>query len=202
MQKEAQVSEVLKFWFGEGAGVALSSEEQSARWFKKDVHFDNEIRSRFASVYDEARSGELSTWSKTPHGRLALIVVLDQFPRNMFRGTERMFESDALALREARTGFQSRDNEVFGVDGQVFFAMPFMHSESLAAQQASVAIFEEMTRRFSGDAHARAANSLDFAVRHRDIIERFGRFPHRNALVGRASTAEELEFLTQPGSSF
>lgn len=196
---DKSAEDVLSFWFGP---TEPTPSELAARWFRKDVQFDAEIRSRFNDCYERARMGALQNWTTTANGRLALIILLDQFPRNMFRGSARMFESDSLALREAEAGVAKRDDERLSVDGKSFLYMPFMHAEDLTSQDRCVGLFRTMARHLQGDARTRVENSLDFAIRHRDIIKRFGRFPHRNALLGRTSTTEELQFLEEPGSSF
>ncbi len=171
-------ADVLDFW----------REAGPTRWFRKDAAFDDQFRTRFLSAHEAALRGGLDEWASDAVGALALLILLDQFPRNAFRGTPRMFESDAKALGIAR---QALDE---GFDRQVdeslrnFFYLPFMHSEQLADQDRAV----ELTRNLGDDA-------LRYAILHRDIIERFGRFPHRNAVLGRATTPEEQRFLDDGG---
>jgi uncharacterized protein (DUF924 family) len=174
--------DVLGFWFG----------QPPERWFRKDPVFDQEIRARFTALHGELGLGEHDDWLATPRGRLAAIIVLDQFSRNMFRDTPGMFDSDARALAIALEGLARGDDRALGDAERQFFYMPLMHAEDLACQDRCVELF----------AAAGNANALRFAELHRDIVRRFGRFPHRNALLGRSSTPEEVEFLTQPGSSF
>ncbi len=182
-------TDILDFWFG----PPDSPERGSPRkvWFQKSEPFDAEIRSRFLGTWQLAASGELERWQATPLACLALIVVRDQFPRNMFRGTARAFSSDPAALSAAESlverGF---DRPLLPVE-RVFAYLPFEHAENLAAQHRSLALFETLDSGY-----------LESARRHHEIIARFGRFPHRNAVLGRESTAEEIEFLSQPGSSF
>jgi uncharacterized protein (DUF924 family) len=182
--------EVLDFWFGGVAGDDFTS--RNGVWFRKDKAFDAAIRDRFAALQGEAAAGRLSAWEAAPRSALALVIVLDQFPRNMFRGTSQAFATDPMALAAAKRaierGFDSRLQPV----ERLFLYLPFEHSESLADQERSVALLGSL-----GD-----ANALDYAKRHRAIIARFGRFPHRNANLGRPSTPEEIAFLKQPGSSF
>ena len=177
--------EVLGFWFGEGAERGL----RHKRWFNKDPAFDAEVARRFRSLHDK-----LSTnldWLDAAPQCLARILVLDQFPRNMFRGAPRAFATDALALGAARHAIAcGYDRDLLAVEKQ-FVYLPFEHSESLADQERAC----ELMRPLGEDL-------LDWALRHKAIIERFGRFPHRNAILGRVSTPEEIEFLKQPGSSF
>jgi uncharacterized protein (DUF924 family) len=181
--------EVLDFWFG-----APDSQEHGRPrklWFQKSEPFDAEIRSRFLMTWERAWGGELSRWQATPLASLALIVVLDQFPRNMFRGTARSFASDSLALAAARETIARGFDRPLSPVERPFVYLPFAHAEDLAAQRRSFALF-----------HAFDLEHVESARRHYVIIARFGRFPHRNAALGRESTAEEIEFLKQPGSSF
>jgi uncharacterized protein (DUF924 family) len=180
-----RADEVLRFWFGEGAERGKAHK----RWFEKNSAFDAECRGRFLPLY-EALS-ENDDWLSNSGDCLARIVVLDQFPRNMFRGTPRAFETDAKALAAAKHAVASGyDRGMLDVERQ-FVYLPFEHSESLADQERACELMRPL-----GD------ELYDWALRHKRIIERFGRFPHRNAILGRASTSEEIEFLKQPGSSF
>lgn len=174
-----RAEQVLRFWFGEAA----------KRWFEKNSTFDAEILSRFLPLYDELSSN--ADWLSEPRDCLARIVVLDQFPRNMFRGTLRAFAADPLALAAAKHAVtQGFDREMLVVERQ-FVYLPFEHSEALADQERAC----ELMRQLGDDLY-------DWAIRHKRIIERFGRFPHRNEILGRKSTPEEIEFLKQPGSGF
>ncbi|MBI1274408.1 DUF924 family protein [bacterium] len=175
--------QVLDFWFAPGR------EEQ---WFAPSPALDEEIRARFAQVYESARSGKLQAWKKTPEGLLALILVLDQFPRNMFRDNPQAFATDRMAIDLSRHGLEHEQELHLPPIWRIFFYMPLMHSEMLTEQELSVAMYERL---------GFPAN-LEFARQHHYIIKHFGRFPHRNHILGRASTPEEEEFLTQPGSSF
>jgi uncharacterized protein (DUF924 family) len=181
MRRRVSENDVLDFWFAD-----------PARWWKKDPAFDGEIRSRFSELHESIERGEHEEWRDTPRGALAYVIVLDQFSRNMFRGTARMFASDAQALAAARAAIERSDDQALASAERSFLYMPLMHSEDLADQERCVALFQSFA----------APGQLRYAEQHRDIIRRFGRFPHRNELLGRASTPEELEFLTQPGSSF
>ncbi|MGB1261341.1 MAG: DUF924 family protein [Cognaticolwellia sp.] len=174
---------VLNFWFND-----ISPE----KWWQKDPEFDQEIERRFLHLHHAANSGELFSWRDTPQGRLAEIIVLDQFSRNIFRDCPQAFASDPLALVLAQEAVS------LGVDMKVadnmrsFFYLPFMHSESLVIHEQAVILYEKLGN----------APSLTFEIKHQDIIKQFGRYPHRNAILGRVSTAEENAFLQQPGSSF
>ena len=174
------IADVLTFWFVD-----------PARWWEKDPAFDAEIRARFLTLHGAIARGDREDWRETARGALAYVVVLDQFSRNMFRGSSRSFEYDALALAAARAALDRGFDRVLSDDERSFLCMPFMHSEAMADQDRCVLLFASGPPR-----------NLSYAERHRDIIRRFGRFPHRNALLGRASTAEEEKFLEEPGSSF
>jgi uncharacterized protein (DUF924 family) len=169
---------VLAFWRAAGPD----------KWFENDAGFDAEIRGRFARTYDAATAGELA-WDENSHGALALLIVLDQFPRNMFRNNARAFATDLLAREVAGRAIARGFDQLVPVAERMFFYLPFEHSESLADQERCVAL-----NRASGDADA-----TKWAEHHADIIRRFGRFPHRNAVLGRVTTAEEQAFLDSGG---
>jgi uncharacterized protein (DUF924 family) len=177
----ASFDTVLAFW----------REAGSDKWFKKDAAFDDDIRRRFLETYEAAAAGQLADWEATPEGALALVVALDQFPRNMFRGSARTFAADPLARTVADRALWRGFDRSVAPELRTFFYLPFEHSESLADQERCVALC-----RASGDADA-----LKWAELHADIIRRFGRFPHRNAALGRATTAEEQAFLDGGGFS-
>jgi uncharacterized protein (DUF924 family) len=181
--------EVLDFWFGAPGSRERGRPRQA--WFQKSEPFDAEIRRRFLITWEEAARGELEPWQATPLASLALVVTLDQFPRNMFRGTARAFASDSLALAAARETIAREFDRLLSPVERSFIYLPFEHAEDLAAQRRSLALF-----------HALEPENMQYAKRHYEIIARFGRFPHRNAILGRQSTAEEAEFLKQRGSSF
>jgi uncharacterized protein (DUF924 family) len=189
MSDQSAAVDVLLFWFGPPGERG----KPQKRWFVKSEAFDREIRERFLPLYEEAAAGKLAHLKGTATHCLALILLLDQFPRNMFRGTPRAFATDALALEAARHAVHAGfDRGMLGAE-RMFTYLPFEHSEVLADQELACELTKPLE---SGlDAHR-------YAVLHRDIIRRFGRFPHRNAILGRTSTPEELEFLKRPGSSF
>ena len=186
--------EVLDFWFGregeEGYG------EFREVWFTKNPEFDREIRDRFESIYEEAAAGRLESWKDETRSCLALIVVLDQFPRNMYRGDARMYAADRLAREAARHAVEHAYDRELPSHGRLFLYLPFEHSENLEDQQRSVSLFEGLAAEMGSD------DLLDYAVRHKEIVERFGRFPHRNEILDRQTTPEEAEFLERPNSSF
>jgi uncharacterized protein (DUF924 family) len=157
------------------------------KWFTKDELFDTALRERFLPLHEQAVRGELAAWRSLPESALALVLLLDQFPRNAFRGTARMFASDALARDEADRAVNAGFDRQVSPPLRVFFYLPFEHSESLADQERSVALQQDMSE------------VLRYALEHRDIILRFGRFPHRNTILGRESTPEERAFLEGGG---
>ena len=175
--------EILKFWF---------EEIESAQWWKKDEDFDRALIARFSDIHARAARCELFDWRADPRGRLAEIIVLDQFSRNMFRGSPLSFAHDALALALAQVAVANKADEALSPVQRSFLYMPYMHSESLKIHQVAVDLF-----RRNG-----IQGNLDFEMKHKAIIERFGRYPHRNGILGRISTEEEIEFLKQPGSGF
>ena len=193
---------MLRFWFGVLDQEGRAGAEQKARWWRKDAAFDELIRDRFGALHEAVSAGERDGWLASPRGRLAFVIVLDQLSRNMFRGSGRMHAGDARALEVAREGVELGVDRQLAHDERGLFYMPFMHSESLADQDRCVELFSSWGGELSGPLRAQVAGLLTFAEKHRDIVRRFGRFPHRNALLGRESTPEEAEFLSQPGSSF
>ena len=195
-------SDVLQLWFGELDAEGLSDQEHTRSWWRKDADFDADLRTRFGQLHPRCMAGLCDLWLATPTGRLAVVIVLDQFSRNMFRDSANMFAADALALRFALEGIDRGEDASLRTAERVFLYMPLMHSESLEAQDRCVGLFSAFCQSLSGSARKAIEANLDFAQRHRDIIARFGRFPHRNALLGRTSSAEETAFLSEPGSSF
>jgi uncharacterized protein (DUF924 family) len=171
--------DVLDFWFG----------QDRKAWFAKDAAFDALLRERFLPLYETAAAGGLQAWMARPRSSLALVIALDQFPRNMFRGTARAFATDDRARACAGTILEKGWDKDMTPEERMFAYLPFEHSESLADQERALALF-------AGDPN------FEWARRHWEIIRRFGRFPHRNAALGRESTPEEIEFLKQPGSGF
>ena len=169
---------VVDFWRAAGPGL----------WFAKDTEFDRRFRERFLWLYLAATRGELADWSKTPEGAMALVILLDQFPRNAFRNTPRMYATDAMARKIADAALKAGHDQAVEPGLRLFFYLPFGHSESLADQERSVALSEAL-----------GEPNLSHAKRHRDIIRRFGRFPHRNPILGRAMTPEEQRYLDEGG---
>ncbi|WMC11904.1 DUF924 domain-containing protein [Oceanimonas pelagia] len=174
---------VLAFWF---------EELSPAQWWHKDAKLDAAIAERFGSLHERACQGELWQWRSGALGRLAEIIVLDQFSRNIHRGKPASFAADGMALALAQEAIRQGAEHGLSREQRLFLYMPFMHSESLGIHDQALVLFERLG----------LADNLDYERRHRRIIERFGRYPHRNAILGRPSTAEELVFLKQPGSGF
>ncbi|WP_397532589.1 DUF924 family protein [Roseateles sp.] len=189
------VQQVLNFWFG-----PLSSESDGqprVAWFKKDESFDDEVRQRFGALLEQALAGGLQSWDHSSFGTLAHVLLLDQFTRNAFRGQPRAFAGDAQALRSALALIDRGLDTKLSTLQRWFIYLPLEHAEDLALQQRCVALFEALA-----GADASLAGALDYAQRHLAVIESFGRFPHRNAILGRPSSAAELDYLAQPGSGF
>lgn len=194
--------EVLTFWLGTIDEHGLSDAAHTARWYMKDAAFDAQVRQRFAETWSALVRGEHEDWKRAPRSLLAYVIVLDQLSRNMFRGTAQAFASDHLALGAAEAAVElGFDRALVGVE-RGFLYMPFEHSEELATQDRAVALFTAFRDESTGPLKEYLGQSVEYAVRHRDVIVQWGRFPHRNQLLERASTAEELAFLQQPGSSF
>lgn len=194
--------EILRFWFGEGQDEAQVARDQAGLWWGKNPATDNSIRARFEALLKAALAGNLDNWAATPQGNLALIILTDQFPRNMYRDTSLAFASDPQARRWCKTGLlAARDRELRAIE-RVFFYLPLEHSESVDDQNQSVALFKGLAAQAPQPLRDLFEGYADFARRHRDIILRFGRFPHRNRVLGRRSSAEEISFLRKPGSSF
>jgi uncharacterized protein (DUF924 family) len=179
-------TEVRDFWF----------KRDRKDWFEKNPVFDAEIRTRFLPLYEQAMRDELKSWREKPGSCLALVILLDQFPRNMFRGSAKAFAADSLARDAARAILEKGWDKAMTPDERMFAYLPFEHSESLADQERCLALMKEIA------VFPETADLPKWALAHLDIIRRFGRFPHRNAALGRASTPEEVDFLKQPGSSF
>jgi uncharacterized protein (DUF924 family) len=185
-----QVDEILDFWFAQGQDATYAQRRKV--WFTKNPSFDQAIRTRFQADYELAATGELVDWQNTAQGCLALILLLDQFPRNMFRGEAQSFATDSQALAVAQQAIaQGFDQELPPIQ-RMFIYLPFEHSERLEHQHQAV----------QGMQALQIKDVTDYALKHQAVIARFGRFPHRNKILGRSNTPEEEEFLKQPGSSF
>jgi uncharacterized protein (DUF924 family) len=202
MQPAGDERDVLDLWFGELDADGRADKEHSQRWWRKDPDFDQLIRDRFGALHAAVSAGQRDHWLESADGRLAFVIVLDQFSRNMFRGQAQTFAGDSRALEAAREGVERGADRALAHDQRMFFYMPFMHSESPADQDRCVALFTAWRDELEGPLREGVEGLIKYAEQHRVIVARFGRFPHRNAVLGRESTPEEAEFLTQPGSSF
>ncbi|KAM3099414.1 DUF924 family protein [Phormidesmis sp. 146-12] len=189
----SQIEAILNFWFGEIAEDGQFNYRKE--WFIKNPEFDEQVKP-FQSTYEQAAQGQLDTWLESPQGCLALVLLLDQVPRNLFRGQPKSFATDAKALSVTQTALSQGFDQALPPVQRFFLYMPLEHSEDLEHQHQSVSLFHQ----FVDDPVLR--DTYDYAIRHRDVIERFGRFPHRNQILDRPSTPQEVEFLKQPGSSF
>lgn len=188
----ASPQDVLDFWFGRPAAA-----QALPQWFRKDPAFDGQIAQRFGATIERALVGHLDVWQRTPASTVALLVVLDQFTRNTRRNTPGAFAGDARALRIAQAAVARGDDRQLGCWHRSFVYLPFEHAEDRAVQTVALELFAALAAQ-----HPETTAQHEWAVKHAQIIERFGRYPHRNLALGRVSTAEELAFLLQPGSSF
>lgn len=190
----ANFQEILNFWFGTPEQPNYGKPRDV--WFSKNLEFDRQVKTKFLSDYELAASGKLNHWQDNPETCLALILLCDQFPRNMFRDRPKAFATDSQALGFAEYAVTRGFDRQFIPVQRWFFYLPFEHSENLEHQRQSLALFEQL----SDDPDSQS--TIDYAIKHLKVIERFGRFPHRNQILGRETTPEETEFLKQPGSSF
>ena len=197
--------EVRRFWFGRLPLKPDGVTERLALWFgsgPEEQQTDELVRSRFSSLVERAAAGELSAWADSPRRRLSLILLLDQFPRHVYRGTSRAFATDREALGLALSGMQSAADAALAPVERIFFYMPLQHAEVRDAQEESVAAYRRLLNEAPAELNKMFASSLEYAELHRSIVARFGRFPHRNHALGRASTAEEEAYLAEGGQHF
>jgi len=192
----ATPEQVLDYWFPGDPTRA------NALWWGKNEALDTEVRERFGPTLAAAKAGALDHWTATARGRAALIIVLDQLSRNIHRGDPQTYAADEQARALTLAGLEAGHDRELAPLERLFFYMPLEHSEELADQERCVALMRALADEVDADRRKQFAGFVDFAIAHRDIVARFGRFPHRNAVLGRPSTAEELAFLTEPGSSF
>ena len=199
---DPRIAQVLEFWLGAAQPTDASALTRQSMWFTKSDALDAEIRSRFGAWVEAARAGRLDGWAETAHGRLALVVLLDQFSRNAWRGQPEGFAGDAQALVLALQALENGHWEAVPPLAQFFLAMPVEHAEDPTMQARSVALFTQLAAQATPATQPVLRSALEFAHQHQKVIARFGRFPHRNAALGRDSTAEEKAFVAQPGTSF
>ena len=201
-QMEILTQDILAFWFGDLATDGAIDPIKSKPWFEKNKDFDEQVKRRYESYLDTAVMGAFDRWIRSPEGLTALVILLDQFPRHIYREKPKSFLFDAKALSMSLYGIEQKlfleTRSAYGY----FMLMPTMHAEDLAIQTKSVECFERLFKVAEQGAKDMIAKALDFSLKHKAIIERFGRFPHRNAILGRTSTESEIEFLKEPGSSF
>ena len=198
----ATPQDVLAFWLGAWPIDQAAMQRVQAQWFSKNDAFDAELRQRFGTTLAAARAGRLDDWARDADGWLALLIVLDQFTRNAFRGQPEGFAGDAQALAIAQAGIARGDDQRVPPMARIFCYLPLEHAEDAAMQARSVALFTALRDAPGAEPKAFFDGTLDYAHKHQDVITRFGRFPHRNAILARASTAEEQAYLAQPGAGF
>ena len=196
---ENSFQRILSFWFGSSSEEA---KERATRWWKKDPAFDQEIKAQFEPDLLRAMRGELDAWLEEPESSLAFVVLLDQFSRNMYRDTPEAFAQDERALAATLQGIERGFDAKLTPLQRYFFYMPMMHAENRAIQRRSVETFEKLAQEKDTGFDGMLRGAADYARRHRDIVERFGRFPHRNNILERTTTGDEAAFLLTPGSSF
>ena len=198
----AGATAVLRFWLGEVPLTDTAALAQRALWFGKSDALDADIAHRFGDEVRRAQAGECDHWAQTAEGALALVILLDQFTRNIWRGQPASFAGDAKALAVAKRALaQGRDAQVCPV-ARIFFYLPLEHAEDMACQDASVAAFEHLAAKADAQTQALFQMTAEYAHKHREVIAQFGRFPHRNRILGRTSTAAEEVYLAQPGAGF
>lgn len=194
---------VLDFWLGDTSHSADAIETRNTLWFQKRFETDRQIADTYVSKLADLAAGEAHDWAnRGPHERLAAIIVLDQFSRNIFRKHRLSFAHDPLALRLAEDGLARGEDRALAETERVFFYLPFEHSERMADQERSVSLFETLASEAREPFKPFCKTTLDYAYQHKDVIERFGRFPHRNTALRRPSTREEQAYLSEPGAGF
>ncbi len=190
----AGAGDILDFWF---------EPTHAAHWFAADARFDEQIHQRFGAAVEAAAQGQLDDWATaTPASWLALLILLDQFPRSLYRGDARAWKADVKAQRVALSGLDDGFDQSLPPLQRVFAYLSLEHAEDMRLQQRSVVLFEALQTQVGADERKRFGDFLDYARRHREVIARFGRFPHRNAVLGRVNTPDEVSYLAQPGAGF
>lgn len=201
-EDQLRIEKILSFWFREQQLSAPQIDRRMDIWFGEDAAFDQEIEKEFADDIEQASSGKLAHWAEEPRGRLALILLLDQFRRNIYRGTAKAFEKDPIALKLCVEGAIAKKDQSLTPVERVFFYMPLQHAESRKVQAKSVALYNKLSEAVSPTYQETFSTVAQFAELHHDIIEQFGRFPHRNELLGRKNTPEEDEYLAGDSPDF
>lgn len=202
MQWSGTPESILEFWFADTATNPANRKRQYQLWHGSKPKTDARIAKLYGSLVDDVAAGRFDNWATVPCGRLALIIVLDQFPRNIFRGTSRAFRDDGIALGHCHAGLAAVQDQQLSIVERGFFYLPLAHSESIVEQKLSVKLFEQTVADSGPSDRPVAQTNLDFAQEHAEIIERFGRFPHRNPILGRESTSAELRYFTEGGKTF
>lgn len=197
-----QAQDVLDFWFGPAGSATDIAQRQRKLWFGKSAVLDQTVAERFTMILVDAVSSRLDHWSDTPQGRLALVIVLDQFPHHIHRNLPQAFTSEAQALALSLNALAAGEDLQLTPIERVFLYLPLEHAESIQMQARSVSLFEQLAHLAAAEERALFDDFLSYAQRHHEVVARFGRFPHRNAILDRVSTPEEIEFLKQPGSRF
>lgn len=201
-EDQARIEEILTFWFKEQALTAPQIDRRMDIWFGSDPVFDHEVTEQFGNDAELACAGQLDYWAELPRGRLALIILIDQFRRNIHRGTRKAFSKDMLALKLCVEGAMKKKEQDLAPIEKVFFYMPLQHAESRKVQAKSVEIYRRLAQSVSPTYRETFETVLQFAELHKDIIDQFGRFPHRNQLLGRENTSEEDEYLSADAPNF
>jgi len=199
---KSDIQRVLDFWFSDSELDSPQLDSRMDRWFGASDALDDRIRREFGTLLENATTGQLDDWTETPKGRLALIILLDQFCRNVYRGTAQAFTHDKKALKIAIEGTMAGDHKQLNAVERMFFFMPLQHAESLKIQEKSVSIFNALAETVPGTLHETFLTAAQFAELHRDIVAEFGRFPHRNAVLGRKNSSAETAYLAGDTPSF
>lgn len=197
MHDNVKIEEILNFWFGHVEETIVPSEKRARIWFGEGTDIDNEIKSHFTTSLEKAIAGEYSGWAKTPRGRLALIILLDQFSRHVYRNTPKAYEQDEAALSICMEGLSEEDDHELSLIERVFYYFPLLHSEQLAYQEQSIRAYQNLSEIAFSETRVIYDSFLKFANHHYALIQRFGRFPQRNTVLGRTSTLEERAYIEE-----
>ncbi|OVE81848.1 hypothetical protein BVY03_02600 [bacterium K02(2017)] len=197
-----QINKILDYWLANSDQSVEELTKQNKLWFVKNPDTDLFIKNNFEADIIKAKKGLYDSWKSSPQGNLALIILFDQFTRNIYRNTENSFATDPLALQISQNIVSSKKDEDYSLIQRVFIYLPFEHSEDIKMQETSLTLFTKLKEQASHPFQNYLNGTLNYAISHYDIIKRFGRFPHRNIILERESTTEEIDFLNQPGSSF
>jgi uncharacterized protein (DUF924 family) len=198
-----QAQDILSYWLGQlNPETGQSTENKFPLWFGKSQETDDHLRETYGSLLEKAKAGELKDWEESPESLVALVILMDQFSRNIFRGTSGMYAADEKALSLSKQVVESGQDEQLPTAMRVFLYMPFMHSEELEDQEKCIEIFKKLKEQVPESIKDSIENNVIYAIKHRDIVKEYGRFPHRNEILSRANTPEEEVYLAQPGAGF